>query len=61
MDPKTKKTIRGAVAYFKDGSNQPIPIEIVIPPDLLKDISTTATDKIAREQRKKKEQKDNGL
>nr|WP_244296524.1 ATP-binding protein [Bifidobacterium breve] len=61
VDPKTKRTIRGAVAYFKDGSNQPIPIEIVIPPDLLKDISTTATDKIAREQRKQKERKDNGL
>ena len=61
VDPKTGRTVRGAVAYFKDGSKQPIPVEIVIPSDLLKDISTTATDKIAREQRKQKEQKDNGL
>lgn len=48
VDSDTRRTIRGAVAYFKDGSKQPVPVEIVIPPDLLKMISTTATDKIAR-------------
>ncbi|MBT1162768.1 hypothetical protein [Bifidobacterium sp. SO1] len=47
-----EETVRGAVAYFKDGSKQPVPVEIIIPPDLLKEISTTATDKIAREKRK---------
>lgn len=56
VSASTGKTVRGAVAYFKDGSKQPIPVEIVIPPALLKEISTTATDKIAREQRKNKEQ-----
>ena len=56
VSASTRKTVRGAVAYFKDGSKQPIPVEIVIPPALLKEISTTATDKIAREQRKNKEQ-----
>lgn len=49
---KNGKTVRGAVAYFIDGSKQPVPVEIVIPPDLLKEISTTATDKIAREKAK---------
>lgn len=53
---KDGRTIRGAVAYFKDGAKQPVPVEIVIPPDLLKDISTTATDKIAREKRKEQAQ-----
>lgn len=48
------KTIRGAVAYFKDSSKQPVPVEVIIPPDLLKEISTTATDKIRREEEKKK-------
>lgn len=54
-DPKTGKTIRGTVCYFVDGKNQPVPVEIIIPEDLLKEISTTATDKIAREQRKSKQ------
>ena len=45
-------TIRGSIAYFKDGSKQPVPVQIIIPPELLKEISTTATDKIAREQLK---------
>jgi len=53
VNPNTGETIRGAVCYFKDGSNQPIPVEIIIPPDLLKEISTTATAKIERQQRKK--------
>lgn len=57
VDPATRRTIRGAVAYFKDGSKQPVPVEIVIPPDLLKMISTTATDKIAREKAKQAERK----
>lgn len=56
VDPDTKETTRGAVCYFKDGSKQPVPVEIIIPPDLLKEISTTATDKIAREKRKEQQQ-----
>lgn len=47
------KTVRGAVAYFKDSSKQPIPVEIIIPPDILKEISTTATDKIERERERR--------
>ena len=39
---------------FQRRVRAPIPVEIVIPPALLKEISTTATDKIAREQRKNK-------
>lgn len=49
-----ERTIRGAVAYFKDSGKQPVPVEVIIPPDLLKEISTTATDKIRREEEKRK-------
>lgn len=50
-DPETHKTrtIRGSVAYFKDGSNLPVPVEITIPDKLLREISTTATDVLARQ------------
>lgn len=41
----TRDNIRGSVAYFIDGEKQPTPIEIVIPPDLLRKISTNAIDK----------------
>ena len=51
-NPRTgqEETIRGSVAYFKDASNSPVPVEIVIPPKLLSEISTTATDEIRRKQ-----------
>lgn len=45
-----KVTVRGAVGYWIDNRKPPIPVEIVIPPALLKQISTTATDVIARQQ-----------
>ena len=48
-----KETIRGAVGYFEDNGALPVPVEIWIPPKLLSEISTTATDVIAREERKK--------
>lgn len=48
-----KETIRGAVGYFEDNGQLPVPVEIWIPPKLLKEISTTATDVIAREEHKK--------
>lgn len=34
--------VRGSVGYFKDGSNPPVPVEIVIPPKLLNEIRTDA-------------------
>ncbi|PWG62664.1 LAGLIDADG family homing endonuclease [Bifidobacterium callitrichidarum] len=49
-----KETIRGAVGYFEDNGQLPVPVEIWIPPKLLQEISTTATDVIAREERKKR-------
>lgn len=49
-----ERTIRGAIAYFKDSSKQPVPLEVIIPPGILEEISTTATDKIKREEAKKK-------
>lgn len=39
-----ERTIRGAVAYFKDGSNAPVPVEITIPAPVLAEISTNAKD-----------------
>ena len=50
--PVIKKTVRGAVAYFCDNGRPPVPVEVIIPPLLLKEISTNAKDKIARAQRK---------
>lgn len=49
------KTIRGSVCAFKDGSKAPVFVENIIAPGLLKLISTSAKDIIAREQEKKKE------
>ena len=46
------KLARGSVGYFIDLHKPPVPVEIVIPPALLKQISTTATDVIAREKAK---------
>lgn len=44
------RVLRGSVAYFKDGSNMPVPVEIRINPDLLAQISTSRLDVLAREQ-----------
>lgn len=54
-DEKTGKetTVRGSVGYWIDGRKPPIPVEIVIPPTLLKQISTTATDVIARQKKQR--------
>lgn len=39
-----RRCVRGSVGYFKDGSNPPVPVEVVIPPRLLEQIRTdTAT------------------
>lgn len=39
-----ERTIRGSVAYFKDGSNAPVPVEITIPAPVLAEITTNAKD-----------------
>ena len=57
--PKSHKShpgefVRGSVGYFVDLHKPPVPVEIVIPPALLREISTTATDVIAREERKRR-------
>ena len=51
-NPRNGRTMRGAVAYFKDGSKNPVRVEIGIPEKLLKEISTTATDVLARQRQK---------
>ena len=50
------KLARGSVGYFIDLHKPAVPVEIVIPPALLKQISTTATDVIARERQKQQQQ-----
>ena len=42
-DPTTGHVLRGSIAYFIDGGHSPVPVDIVIPPHILADISTTPT------------------
>lgn len=51
------KVVRGSVGYFVDLKHPPLPVEVTISPSLLKQISTTATDVIAREQAKQEAQR----
>lgn len=53
--PGKRKVVRGSIGYFKDGSNLPIPVEITIAPDMLPRISTSALDKIQRQQQQDQE------
>lgn len=46
------KTIRGSVAYFKSGSDAPVPVEIRINQQILSEISTNRLDAIARQKAK---------
>lgn len=55
VDPRhpegKERTIRGSVAYFKDGSNAPVPVEVTIPAPVLAEISTNAKDSDLRKAR----------
>lgn len=49
IDPETRVVKRGSVAYFLDGDRKPVPVEVIIPAAVLKDISTNRRDKLRRE------------
>jgi len=47
-DPDTNELRRGAIGLYVDLSGRAIPVEVMIPPAFLREISTTATDIDAR-------------
>lgn len=53
-EPGTRRVIRGAIGYLKDGDKPPVAVEITVPEGILKDISTTAIDKDIRSAESKK-------
>lgn len=48
-----QRVVRGSVGYFVDLKNPPLPVEVSVSPRLLEQISTTATDVLAREAAKR--------